>query len=653
MKRGCAILGLLVVSILLISISFVSAGLFGDIWDRITGKVTENVTNGTETSPIEEEPIPPEPEPPVEEPPEDSECNEGDEKYYTCEDGTNIPECECENGGWVCEMSARENCPDVGDEPEKCAAEIKITFNKEVYRIGDPVKIIIEILDAQGNNLPNYNFYGQMYDDRWHSADLQKTNAEGYFIQTGTAEKPAGGVTEVRFKVYTRETDSCSSVEDIEEVKFELEDCGMGECAPELECEDKIRMCGGECAPCPEEDRDGDIFYPCNGCELEAKCYPYGYRKAGNYCLDENDMFVSQLGDDAQCENNFECKTNLCINGGCVSSNLWNKFLEWFKKLFGGGEDREEKDCSKLLIEKDIGDYEYNQSVYGHKDMQVPVYSEGGVQVDIVKCCAAQYLQSEKDVIGLVCLFDNEEDVRNSLRWLVAKEENLDLGEYKGEKLIIGSQDSLAIWMSDEYIIASGGDPNRGGELVEQITDAYLKKYKSDFDLTEDDIPYVEPEPEPVPCEDIVDDEEQAGCYIDLAMANSDASLCENIVYDTEHRNKCYIHVAEHTGDASICDKVSDNDLREKCYFWVAEQEGDVKVCEEMSDSSLQNECYVNVAEKTGDANFCDKIADSHIADKCYRDVGIQTNDRSLCELIIDDGPATLNTKDECYAGTD
>ncbi len=363
------------------------------------------------------------------------ECNEGDKKYYECPDGTRISECQCEDGGWVCKISIKDDCPG-SVIPDICAAEIRITFNKEVYRIGDDVRIMVEIFDSQGNNLPNYDFYGQMYDDRWHTADLQKTNAEGYFIHTGTAEKPAGGVTEVRFKVYTKETSSCSSVEDIEEVKFELEDCGMGECAPEPECEDKIRKCGGECAPCPEEDRDGDIFYSCNGCELEGKCYSYGYRKAGDYCLDENDMFVSQLGDDAQCENNFECKTNLCINGECVSSNLWNKFLEWFKKLFGGDDDEEPVDCSKLLIEKDIGDNEYIKSGYGENEhTQVPVHSEDGENIGTVKCCGAEYSTG----MVIVCPFDKKEDVRNSLRWILAKgklDGPFELEEYKGENVI-------------------------------------------------------------------------------------------------------------------------------------------------------------------------------------------------------------------------
>ncbi len=729
-KGGVALLLISVLLFSIISINFVSAGLFGDIWNKITGKVTENeteATNETEPEPPECMPTPQfcpdgktfcpsrkdeqgctyydcdacEPEPPgpgpeeeicckitqqyeciscspevnyevrlesecgyslapgtetsyeivadgyCEEPPPEEECKEGDVEYYICEDGTKIPECECENEEWICKISVKEGCPDVGPGPKTCAAKIQITFNKNVYHIGDPVKIIIETFDSQGNHLPNYAFYAQMYDDRWHTPDLQTTDNDGYLIHTGTAEKPGGGVTEVKFKVYTKEINSCGSVEDTAEVKLELETCGMGECAPDPECKDKVRMCGGICTPCPEDDGDGEIFYSCSsGCELENKCYPYGYRKAGNYCSDENEIFVGQLEGDATCENNFECGTNLCINGNCVSSNLWNRFLEWFKKLFGNGEDGE-KDCSKLLIEKDIGDNEYIKSEYGvEKHAQVPVHSEDGENIGTVKCCLADYSTG----MVLVCPFDSKKDVRNSLRWILAggiDEGPFSLEEYKGDKIINIGAGGILVWTKNANLIASGGKPEAGNKFVEVLVDAYFKKYKSDFDITEDDIPYIEPEPEPKSCEEITDSEEQAGCYINLAMATSDASLCEKIIYDVEHRNKCYIHVAEHTGDANICERISDSSLQEKCYFWVAGQTGEADTCVGIVDSSLQNVCYAEVAEKKGDASFCEKIDDSHIGDKCYRDVGIQTNDRSLCEKIIED-----QAKQKCLANT-
>jgi len=71
-------------------------------------------------------------------------------------------------------------------------------------------------------------------------------------------------------------------------------------------------------------------------CSLDGKCYPLGYRKSGDYCS-ESGEFVKQFGDDEVCDNNFECNTNLCIDGQCVSSGLIQRILNWFRRVFGGG----------------------------------------------------------------------------------------------------------------------------------------------------------------------------------------------------------------------------------------------------------------------------------------------------------------------------
>jgi hypothetical protein len=75
-----------------------------------------------------------------------------------------------------------------------------------------------------------------------------------------------------------------------------------------------------------------DWQYICNGCDLEGKCYPFGYRKSGTFCSD-NKEFISQLKDGELCDNNFECSTNLCVDGNCLSSSVWNKFLRWISEI--------------------------------------------------------------------------------------------------------------------------------------------------------------------------------------------------------------------------------------------------------------------------------------------------------------------------------
>jgi len=72
-----------------------------------------------------------------------------------------------------------------------------------------------------------------------------------------------------------------------------------------------------------------------NSCPLNEKCYPFGYRKDGKYCSDETN-FVDYKEGKKSCENNFECSSNVCVSGECISEGLIKKILNWFSRLFGG-----------------------------------------------------------------------------------------------------------------------------------------------------------------------------------------------------------------------------------------------------------------------------------------------------------------------------
>jgi len=72
----------------------------------------------------------------------------------------------------------------------------------------------------------------------------------------------------------------------------------------------------------------------CLSCKEGEKCYPAGYRKEGKFCSVEEDRFIKQLKEASSCENSFECKSNLCVSGECVSGGLLQKIINWLKKLF-------------------------------------------------------------------------------------------------------------------------------------------------------------------------------------------------------------------------------------------------------------------------------------------------------------------------------
>ena len=107
-----------------------------------------------------------------------------------------------------------------------------------------------------------------------------------------------------------------------------IEDCLYG-------CYDGACIIEGSNETSPSLDPgEGTIpGYVCSGCELEDQCFTFGYRKDGQYCSDK-EKFVEQHGDDASCENNFECTSNLCISGKCLSQSLVERILRWFGRFF-------------------------------------------------------------------------------------------------------------------------------------------------------------------------------------------------------------------------------------------------------------------------------------------------------------------------------
>ncbi|MFH1134130.1 MAG: protein disulfide isomerase family protein [Nanoarchaeota archaeon] len=84
--------------------------------------------------------------------------------------------------------------------------------------------------------------------------------------------------------------------------------------------------------PEPPQERKEEFLICKDSCPSDGKCFPFGYRKEGTFCSDEG-AFVGQLGSEKDCENNFECTTNVCVDGKCMSSGLIQKIISWFRKI--------------------------------------------------------------------------------------------------------------------------------------------------------------------------------------------------------------------------------------------------------------------------------------------------------------------------------
>ncbi|MBU2496536.1 MAG: hypothetical protein KJ767_00565 [Nanoarchaeota archaeon] len=337
-----------------------------------------------------------------------------------------------------------------------------------------------------------------------------------------------------------------------------------------LRWEEKVTINPDEEGPISIPAEEG-VVYDCNGCESDGKCYPLGYRKAEQYCTPDNE-FVAQLEADASCDNNFECESNVCVSGECVSGGLIKKIMNWFKRLFGikPKPPPEPVNCSELLIEKDFGDYKYIKSEYGsEREPGLPVYSKDGAQIDEVTCCIAEYqvplplaeYQGQGKVGVQVCPYNNRKDLENSISWFI-KKEGFVSEEYKGQKAYWGGEEEVIIWTHNKYLLAVGGE----SPLPENTIDAYLDKHLSDLETIE--IPEeVSTRTETGENCELAGAGERNPCYLNRARETNDVSFCEKII-DSQALKKsaCYIEVAKLTKDINICKKITDSDMRERCY---------------------------------------------------------------------------------------
>ena len=104
------------------------------------------------------------------------------------------------------------------------------------------------------------------------------------------------------------------------------------ECETDLDCNDDNACTSDVCSSTPKKcsNRITGI-----GCNLNDNCVPIGTRTEAQFC-DVNKSMTNQNSDDASCNNNYECTSNVCINNKCIEPNFIQKIINWFIKLFGG-----------------------------------------------------------------------------------------------------------------------------------------------------------------------------------------------------------------------------------------------------------------------------------------------------------------------------
>ncbi len=115
------------------------------------------------------------------------------------------------------------------------------------------------------------------------------------------------------------------------------EKCGISSFSVSIECAsgeiiieaNETTISGNYTAASKSED----ILTCENSCPFEGSCLPIGIRAEGKYCNIDGTL-TTQLTEGQQCDNNFECESNVCVSGQCVETSLIQKILEWFRNLF-------------------------------------------------------------------------------------------------------------------------------------------------------------------------------------------------------------------------------------------------------------------------------------------------------------------------------
>ncbi len=81
--------------------------------------------------------------------------------------------------------------------------------------------------------------------------------------------------------------------------------------------------------------KEGSCRPFCEGCiDVDKNCVPIGTRTRRQYCDIDRNM-KDQKYEHSSCNNNYECRSNLCINNKCMSPSLWQRFLDWLERMFG------------------------------------------------------------------------------------------------------------------------------------------------------------------------------------------------------------------------------------------------------------------------------------------------------------------------------
>tara|TARA_Y100000310_G_scaffold118295_1_gene117153 strand:- start:1373 stop:2602 length:1230 start_codon:yes stop_codon:yes gene_type:complete len=107
-------------------------------------------------------------------------------------------------------------------------------------------------------------------------------------------------------------------------------ECIKPECNTDIDCDDNNACTADTCSETPKECFNKKTI---SGCNFEDSCILIGTRTDAQYCDIEHSM-KDLKSEGNTCNNNYECSSNVCVNNQCISGNLIQKIISWFRRLF-------------------------------------------------------------------------------------------------------------------------------------------------------------------------------------------------------------------------------------------------------------------------------------------------------------------------------
>lgn len=126
-------------------------------------------------------------------------------------------------------------------------------------------------------------------------------------------------------------------------------------------------------------------------------------------------------------------------------------------------------------------------------------------------------------------------------------------------------------------------------------------------------------------------------CFLSIALAKNDVSICERLKYETRKEN-CIRRFAVKEHDVTICEKRLKNESLDSCYWSFATTKLDLVFCDKISNTAKREGCRNNVYEwlaiQYEDEGYCKRITEEMRKYLCFDYMAGLKKDISICENI-------------------